>query len=199
MAGIKPSGRSKIMKRSVRIISPGLLFFLFILSTLPSASVAGQAQSGAITIQESEAFVYVCLEQQGSFEGIQDAIGRLVQEMQAQNLVPSGPLLGIYRNSPEEVSEEDLRWEVGFPVTAQAFIQAPLIMKEWNYTESTVCLHRGSYEDTGKTIGKMLDWMDANGYRPAGPIMEMYLDMNPEGLRPEQLRAEIRIPCQKKG
>jgi effector-binding domain-containing protein len=183
------------MKKSALIIA---VTFICGLSALPLASGAGQAQGGAVTIQKSEAFVYVCLEEKGPFDGIPDAIGRLVQEMQAQNVVPAGPLLGIYYNSLEEVGDEDLQWEVGFPVTAQAFIQQPLKIKEWGYTESAVCLHQGPYEDTGETISKMLDWMEANGYRRAGPIMEMYLDMNPEELRPEQLRAEVRIPCQKK-
>ncbi|MGB7297032.1 MAG: GyrI-like domain-containing protein [Candidatus Aminicenantales bacterium] len=183
------------MKRNVWIISLG---FIFALSALPLASGAGQAQGGSVTIQKSEAFVYVCLEEKGPFEGIQHAIGRLVQEMQGQNVVPAGPLLGIYYNSPEEVSDQDLRWEVGFPVTAQALIQPPLMKKEWGYSESAVCLHQGAYEDTGETISKMLDWMDDNGYRPEGPIMERYLDMNPEELSPEQLKTEVWIPCQKR-
>jgi effector-binding domain-containing protein len=183
------------MKRSNWIISLG---FIFSLSALPLASGGDQVQSGAVAIQKSEPFAYVCLEQKGPFEGIQDAIGSLVQEMQGQNIVPAGPLLGIYYNTPGEVSDQDLRWEMGFPVTAQVLIQPPLMKKEWNYTESVVCLHQGAYEETGETISKMLDWMDDNGYRPAGPIMERYLDMNPEELSPEQLKTEVWIPCLKK-
>jgi AraC family transcriptional regulator len=164
----------------------------------PLARGSDQVQSGTVSIQPSEAFAFVCLEEKGSFDRIQDAIGRLVQEMQAQNIVPAGPLLGIYYNSPGQVSDQDLRWEIGFPVTAQALVQPPLTKKEWNYTQSAVCLHQGAYEDAGETIRKILDWMDDNGYKPAGPIMERYLDMNPEELRPEQRKTEIWIPCQKK-
>jgi predicted transcriptional regulator YdeE len=46
---------------------------------------------------------------------------------------------------------------------------------------------------------KILDWMDANGYVQAGPIMERYLDMNPSELKPEDLKTEIWIPVEKKG
>lgn len=183
------------MKKNIMIVSLG---FASCLTALSSFSWADLVQSGDVTIQKSEPFVYVCLEMKGSFEGIQDAIGRLVQEMQAQNLVPAGPLLGIYYNSPEEVSEQNLEWEVGFPVTAQALVQGPLMKKEWSYPESVVCLHRGAYENTGETISKMLDWMEENGYRPAGPFLERYLDMNPEELKPDELKTEVWIPCQKK-
>lgn len=183
------------MKKSALII---VLAFICGLSTLASAHGSDQVQSGTISIQTTEAFVFVGLEEKGPFDRIQEAIGRLVQEMQAQNIVPAGPLLGVYYNSPDQVSVQDLRWEVGFPVTAQALIQPPLIKKEWSYTQSAVCLHQGAYEDTGETIRKMLDWMDDNGYVPEGPIMERYLDMNPEELRPEQLKTEVWIPCRKK-
>jgi AraC family transcriptional regulator len=183
------------MKKSVLIIA---LAFICALPTFALAFGSDQVQSGSVTIQTSEAFAFVGLEEKGSFDGIHEAIGRLVQEMQAQNIVPAGPLLGVYYNSPDQVSEKDLRWEVGFPVTAQALIQPPLMKKEWNYTQSAVCLHQGAYEETGETIRKMLDWMEDNGYAPAGPIMERYLDMNPEELRPEQRKTEVWIPCQKK-
>lgn len=183
------------MKKSALIIT---MTFICGLSTLALAHGSDQAQSGAVTIQKAEAFAYVCLEVKGPFDRIQEAIGSLIQEMQVQNLVPAGPLLGIYYDSPEEVSDQDLRWEVGFPVTAQAFVQPPLVKKEWSYAEFAVSLHQGAYEDTAETISKMLDWMDANGYRPAGPIMERYLDMNPAELKPEQRKTEVWIPCQKK-
>jgi effector-binding domain-containing protein len=183
------------MKKSALII---ILTLICGLSTLALAFGPNQVQSGTVTIQTSEAFAFVCLEEKGSFERIQEAIGRLVQEMQAQNIVPAGPLLGVYYNSPDQVSAKDLQWEVGFPVTAQAMVQPPLTKKEWSYTQSAVSLHQGAYEEAGETIRKMLDWMEDNGYVPAGPIMERYLDMNPEELRPEQRKTEVWIPCQKK-
>lgn len=183
------------MKKNIMTMSLGFIFFL---TALSSVSRADQVESDDVTIQKSEPFVYVCLEMKGPFDGIQDAIGSLIQEMQGQNVVPAGPLLGVYYNSPEEVSEQDLQWEVGFPVTAQALIQPPLMKKEWAYPESAVGLHQGAYENTGETISKMLDWMEDNGYRPAGPFMERYLDMNPEELKPDELKTEVWIPCQKK-
>ncbi len=183
------------MKKSALFIA---LAFICAFSTLALARGSNQVQSGAVAIQTVDPFVYFCIEYKGTFTQIQEAIARMSEEARRQNAAPSGPLMGIYYNSPEEVSAQDLQWEVGFPVTPQTLIQPPLVKKEWSYTQVAVCLHQGAYEDTSDTIYKMLEWMDNNGYRSAGPIMERYLDMNPAELRPDQRKTEIWIPCQKK-
>ncbi len=183
------------MKKSLKIVA---LSSLVGLAAAASLLTPGQVRSGDVSIREAEAFAYVCLEEKGPFDKLEEAIGRLVQEMQGQNIVPAGPLLGIYYNSPEEAGAENLRWEVGFPVTSQALVQPPLGKKEWSYTQFAVSLHVGAYDQVGETIRKMLDWMEQNGYRPAGPVMERYMDMNPAEIRPEELRTEVWIPCEKK-
>jgi effector-binding domain-containing protein len=154
--------------------------------------------SESITVQQVEAFVYVCLPQKGTYEKIQETIGSLLLEMQNQNVVPAGPMMGVYFNSPAQVKPENLQWEIGFPVTAQALIQPPLQKKEWNYGQVIVSLHQGPYEKAGETIQKMMEWIETNGYVPAGPILERYQDMNPDELRPEELKTEIWIPCKKR-
>ena len=169
-----------------------------VLSVPSAAGHRWASGTDSINVQQVEAFAYVCLPQKGTFDKIQDTIGSLLQEMQAQNIVPAGPLMGIYFNSPEQVKPENLQWEIGFPVTAQALIQPPLQKKEWNFNQVVVSLHQGAYEKAGETILKMMEWMEANGYSPAGPILERYQDMNPDELKPEELKTEIWIPCQKK-
>jgi effector-binding domain-containing protein len=180
-----------------RLLAIGLAS-VCVLSILVSTERRAAFGGEAITVQQVEAFAYVCLQQKGPFDKIQEAIGSLIQEMQAQNVVPAGPLMGIYFNSPDQVKPEDLQWEIGFPVTSQALIQPPLQKKEWNLTQVVVSMHQGPYEKTGETIQKMMEWMEANGYAPAGPFLERYMDMNPEELKPEELKTEVWIPCQKK-
>ena len=48
--------------------------------------------------------------------------------MQAQGLFPQirGPMVGVYYNWPGETKPEDLSWEAGFIVMAQATPQPPL-------------------------------------------------------------------------
>jgi effector-binding domain-containing protein len=183
------------MKKNLGIIGLASVC-LFSIATAAGRHPASGSES--VTVQQAEAFVYVCLPQKGSFEKMSEAIGSLLQQMQFQNVVPAGPMIGIYFNSPAQAKPEDLQWEIGFPITSQSFVQPPLEKKEWNYTTVAVSLHQGPYEKTGETIQKIMDWLTANSYVPAGPILERYQDMNPDELKPEDLKTEIWIPCRKK-
>ena len=59
-------------------------------------------------------------------------------------------------------------------------------------------VHKGGYEETGQTISKILEWMQDNGYVQAGPVLEKYLTMPTPDTKPEDMRAEIWIPCKKR-
>jgi effector-binding domain-containing protein len=193
--GMKSSGEEIAMRKNSLAFGSAIFCVLSVLISADDRSAFG---SDSITVQQVEAFAYVCLPQKGPFDKMQEAIGSLLQEMRAQNVIPGGPMIGVYINSPAQVKPEDLQWEIGFPVTSQALIQPPLEKKEWNFTQVVASLHQGPYEKTGETIQKMLEWMEANGYAPAGPFLERYMDMNPEELKPEELKTEVWIPCQKK-
>jgi effector-binding domain-containing protein len=175
-------------------------WLVMLLAALPCAAGAMRpaGQAAEVTLQTVEPFSYVCIPVKGSFAKIQEAVPNLLSEMAAQNTAPTGPLLGIYYNSPEEVDSQALEWEVGFPVTPMQAIRTPLVLKKWTFTQVAASVHKGPYSDVGKTIVKMTEWMDANGWVPAGPFLERYMDMNPSEMRPEDLRTEIWIPCRKK-
>jgi len=192
--GMKSYGEVQPMKKN-RAATGTWSLFAFLIFVLAGGSIA--AQNTAVSIQTIEPFAYFCIEYKGTYTQIQEAIAKMAEEMRHQNVAPAGPLMGIYYNSPASVSVEELQWEVGFPMTPQALIQPPLVMKEWNYTQVAVSLHQGAYEDTPDTITKIIDWMRENGYVPAGPIMERYLDMNPAELKPEDRKTEVWIPCKK--
>lgn len=173
-----------------KLLAICLFFFTFSSATLTVAEEV-------VSLREISPFPYCSIHHKGPFTEIQEVIGKLMQAFQSQNIFPAGPMIGIYYNSPAEVNPEDLDWEVGFPVTAQVMAQAPLEKKQWDLTPVASCLHVGPYEKTTDTISKILDWMKANGYVQTGPVMERYLDMNPAAVKPEELRTEVWIPCQK--
>ncbi len=181
------------MKKSALIL--GFVFlWIVVQAAWVQTTSAAPSQSVPVKIETMEPFAYFCLPGKGPFTDMRDVIARLLQEAKQQNAFPSGPLMAVYYNNPSEVSPEGLVWEVGFPVTPQALIQAPLELKEWKYTQVAVGLHKGSYESTGETIGKMLEWIEANGYVRSGPIAERYLDMDLDELKPGDLKTEIWIP-----
>jgi effector-binding domain-containing protein len=180
-----------------RAVLPALLMLLAA-SPCIGNSPQPTAQAADVSLQKIEPFTYCCMPVKGTYAQIQEAIGKLTMAMDFQRAAPTGPLMGIFYNNPELVDSKDLEWEVGFPITPRQGIQPPLVLKEWSYPLAAVSMHKGPYADVGKTIVKISEWMDANGYALAGPVLERYLDMNPAEMRPEDLRTEIWIACQKK-
>ncbi len=183
------------MKRKISIVLFSLAI-LFTNLTLSSQYIA--SQEGSISIKQVTPFAYCSITHKGSFSQIQNVMGQLMMNSQAQNIHPAGPPFGVYYVDPEDVKPEELVWEVGFPITAQAMPMAPLEKKQWNYLQVATAIHTGPYEKAGETINKILEWMEANDYVQAGPILERYLTMPTPTTKPEDLKSEIWIPCQKK-
>jgi effector-binding domain-containing protein len=174
-----------------------LVLAFVILVTRPAA--AAPAQEGGFSIKQIEPFAYCCLAHKGPMTDISNVIGRLMQEMQGQNLFATiqGPMIGVYYNSPDEVQPSELSWEIGFIVTPQASPLAPLSKKIWEYPTVAATVHTGPYENVSDTIARLIDWIKDQGYTVAGPILERYLN-NPTEVKPEELKTEIWIPVEKK-
>jgi len=85
---------------------------------------------------------------------------------------------------------------VGMP--ADAAVAAPLLKGECKATKMAVYLYVGPYEKVGDAYGKVFQFIEQNGYKMAGPAMEKYLDMNPQAVKPEDLKTEINVPVEKK-
>ncbi len=151
-----------------------------------------------IVIQDTTPFTYAYLECKGSYEQIPAKIGEFMPEFFKQNLMPAGNFFGMYLNAPGQVKEEELLWRLGFPVAADSAVAAPLQKGECQATKIAVFLYVGPYEKVGDAYGKISAFIEQNGYKPAGPTMEKYLDMDPSAVKPEELKTEINLPVEKK-
>jgi len=172
---------------------------LFVLASVSwTASTASPSEDIEVTVKEVDTFGYCCLPHRGPFTEIEAVIQKFMGLMQSQNIMPMGPMLGVYYSDPNEVAAADLQWEIGFPVSEQLTPQTPLEMKTWSYTTVATAIHQGAYEETGDTYNKMFEWLAANGYEMAGPVLEKYLTMPTPETKPEDLRAEIWVPVKKK-
>ena len=164
--------------------------------TLAVFSVFSRAQE--IQIKGIAPFSYAYLECSGSYQQIPAKIGTFMGEFFKQKLWPAGQFFGLYLNSPLQVKEEELKWQLGFPVVKDAAVAAPLKKGEFSHTRIAVYLYVGPYENVGSAYGKIGEYIDKNGYKISGPSMEKYLDQNPQAVKPAELRTEINIPIEKK-
>lgn len=169
---------------------------LLLLLAFPIMAAALPAQD--VTIQDTTPFTYAYLECSGSYAQIPAKIGEFMQSFFQQGLAPLGNFFGMYLNSPAQVKEEELQWRLGFPVAADSAVAAPLLKGECKATKIASYLYVGPYEKVSDAFGKMFEYIEKNGYKASGPCIEKYLDMNPQAVKPEELRTEINWPLEKK-
>jgi effector-binding domain-containing protein len=147
-----------------------------------------------ITIKEVTSFTYVCLPHKGSFADMPEVIGRMWQHTRQQNIFPTmGAMIGVYYSTPDLVAAEELEWEIGFPITPQTLVQAPLEKKQWIFTSVISIIHTGPYDTIGETYTKIKEWMENNNYLHTGPILERYLS-NPSQVSLGAQQTEIWVP-----
>jgi len=171
------------------------LFLLFSSLTLILIVHQGTAEE-EISVKEVTSFIYVCIAHKGPYTDLPEIIQMMWGHTRHQNIFPQGPLIGIYHSTPDLVKPEELEWEIGFPITAQALVQAPLEKKQWIFTSVISTVHSGPYDTIGETYAKIKEWMEINNYLHAGPILERYLQ-DPRQVRPEALQTEIWVPFMK--
>jgi effector-binding domain-containing protein len=171
-----------------------------LLSVLMVLALVAPLAAQDVTVKEVEPFPYLAVVHRGPYTDMGAVMGRLAGAMRAQGLFPQvrGPVVGVYHNSPADTKPEDLAWEAGFIVTAQATARPPLVKKTWEHRTVAAALHIGPYDKGGETVVKIMTWIAAHGYEPAGPVLERYLDRNPAAVKPEELRTEIWIPVAKR-
>ncbi len=184
------------MKKTISVF--GLALFLMPLTASAAPNTREKApEKKFASVKEVSPFSYCCIPHKGPFTEIEGVIMQLMKAIQEQKIAPAGPMIGVYYKGPDEVKPEELEWEMGFPTSSNVEVKAPLEKKEWKSTLVVSAIHKGAYEETPKTYSKMFEWMKENRLMPAGPAMERYLTMPTPDTKPEDLRSELWIPCQK--
>jgi DNA-binding transcriptional MerR regulator len=123
---------------------------------------------------------------------IQPLYDRLMGELERAGLTPAGPAIAYYEN----VSAEDSPVVVHacVPVNAEpddshgfTIVDLPAV------EQAATIVHRGLMDGVMPTLQTLARWLDANGYRTAGPNRELYLDYG-HGDDPETWVTELQEP-----
>ena len=130
----------------------------------------------------------------GSYEKIPEHMQDVGQWVIDDGLEMTGMVYGSYFNSPEEVPEDKLEYELGFSFDGDLKLQeGKLGFKE--IPEHTVlsAMHKGPYTEVGPVIHAIAEYAVKNGYDIVGPVTEIYLN-DPNEVEPEELLTEVRFP-----
>lgn len=114
-----------------------------------------------------------------------------------QGLKPEGPMFSVYYNSPEEVKESELKWDIGFPIQSETAVKDPL--KKGTYEKKTVLeyMHKGPYEKVIEAYKKLDIYIKEKKMTMVAPTYEFYLN-SPMEVKPEELLTRIEIPIKKR-
>jgi hypothetical protein len=149
------------------------------------AEARGSQQSNAVfAVKQTEPCSAIVLPMTGSYSQHGEAIGRVAASLGAP---PSGPPFGRYHNSPENVAEAELKWEVGFPVPLKTTVQAPFEPREFPSETVVFAVIEGSHE-ASRPWRELVEWALGQGYEITGPAMEIWMD-GP--------KTEMRLPVRK--
>lgn len=111
----------------------------------------------------------------GSFEEIPVLMGEVVGFIMAKGLQMMGPPFGVFFNSPQEVSKEELKYEIGIPFTGEAEEEGRVKIKTEPEQLVLSTVFKGPYSECGTAIGELAQYAYKNGYQIIGPLKEIYI------------------------
>jgi len=174
------------------------LLVLVVLILLFSTIAAHTTHENGVKVKEVKMFPYCCIHKTAPFTEIPAVIEKVWPAFQQQGIMPVGPMIGIYFNSPFEVKPEELEWEIGFPVSSEVIPQEPLTKDTWIYTKVASYTFVGPYEESASAYPIMMEWLEKNEYMQVGPVMERYLTDPMSEPDTSKYETEIWIPVDKK-
>ncbi|MDO8880518.1 MAG: GyrI-like domain-containing protein [Coriobacteriia bacterium] len=148
-------------------------------------------------IKQSEAQTVAYLPMRGAYSQTPEGYGQLYGWIAQHGLTPAGMPAAVYLTMPPETPESEARWELWAPIAGDAAEQEPdaagVGVRHVPSTTVASTVHTGPYETVAPTYDALWTWIAAQGYRPAGPPMEVYYS-DPATVAPEDYMTEIRIP-----
>lgn len=133
----------------------------------------------------------------GSYDEVPVLLGEVVGFIMAKGLQMVGPPFGIYFNSPQEVKEEELMYEIAIPFAGEAQEEGRVKIKMIPEQMVLSRVYKGPYSECGKALGTLVEYANRNGYEIIGAPMEVYIS-DPNETPEKDLLTEVNFPVMKK-
>ena len=111
-------------------------------------------------------------------------------------LAAEGPAVALWHD--QEFKDSDLDAEVGVCIKRPVPTPEGLQVRDLAACSVASTIHRGAFNRIGEAYGGLLRWIEANGYRIAGPTREIFIHITPPVTREnESYVTEIQVPVAK--
>lgn len=127
------------------------------------------------------------------YPDISQLFGELCGFLGSTRLQFTGPPLAIYHDG--EYREQDVDIEVAAPFAGTLPAHPRVRERTLPAEPALACtVHQGPYEEIRHAYRALLGWIEANGYRVAGPDREVYLRGPESGPDASQYVTELQVP-----
>jgi len=153
-----------------------------------------------IRIERTKPMILAYVEHRGPYDRIPfpTYISRLYGWAKEKRIRPGFHPLGIYYDVPAGRPQKDLRSEIAIPVYGRPRAEGDVKIRRLKAMDVATISHKGPSREYPNTYRALSEWVDAHGYRWAGPAIEVY-SKKPELKGGETiLFAKIEAPIKKK-
>jgi AraC family transcriptional regulator len=152
-------------------------------------------------IKKTEPITVAFIAMKGSLSLTNSAFGKLYTFLAEAGFLPAGPPSRVYFNTPGQVPDQELKWELRVPIAGICDSSGPdgrgLGFRCLEEATVASIIHRGPFSNIGDTYDKLKSSIASKGYHVAGPCEEVYLT-EPGNTPPVEIRTEVRFPVKKK-
>ena len=149
-----------------------------------------------ITLKDIPSRTIVYIHCSGSWRQLPEMISRLQTYVSQNSIETKGPVSGIYYNTPNEVSTQDLRWDVFYLVSSNnpESSDNTMVVGVRNLPETKMAsiIHKDSYRKADSSYERLEEWIKQEGLKACGPSEEVYVSVF--DVPSEEQIMEIRIP-----
>ncbi|MEO0079563.1 MAG: GyrI-like domain-containing protein [candidate division WOR-3 bacterium] len=150
-----------------------------------------EAPKFTATVEKLDAMSYAAINSMGPYDGVGEAMKRLMSWTGTAKVQPSGAPFGLFYDDPAKVKPESLRWSVCVPVPdgTKPDKKAGVEIKRLEPSEIAVTVHVGPSAGAGPTYAELAKWIAEQNLEVAGPAIEFYL--SPPTVTPESLKTKV--------
>lgn len=142
------------------------------------------------TTARRAAFIHVTIPRDQIREVMGPGIQELMAAIAAQGIAPTGPWFTHHLKMAPDIFDFEISVPVAAPVAATGRVQPG----QWPAMRVARTTYSGPYEGLGDAWGEFMDWIAANGHKPAPDLYECYLAGPESGSDPAKWRTELSRP-----
>jgi len=170
-----------------------LILGIFVLTQVGCEKKAEEKKPYEILTKTTERVAICYLEHVGPYDQMGSLFSQLGGYAAGKQL--TGEMVGIYYDDPATVPAENLRSEIGIVVPDGFMPDSGYGVQEVPAQKVVYAILKGPYAEIAKEYPYIMEWMEKKGYKITGPVMEIYLEADPD-VPPEQLVTEVRFPIE---